>query len=70
MGRTLASGSRDRTIRLWDTETGQHKQTLDEHSRGVTCLSFSPDGTHLSQWQLGPYDSVVGRENRATPADT
>ena len=26
-GKTLASGSRDKTTRLWDTNTGQHKKT-------------------------------------------
>ena len=55
-GRTLASGSRDRTIRLWDTETGQHKQTLDEHTSGVTCLSFSPDGSTLAS---GSWDHTI-----------
>ena len=55
-GSTLASGSRDRTIRLWDTETGQHKLTLDEHSSGVTCLSFSPDGSTLAS---GSWDHTI-----------
>ena len=55
-GRTLASGSRDRTIRLWDTETGQHKLTLDEHTSGVTCLSFSPDGRTLAS---GSWDHTI-----------
>ena len=55
-GNTLASGSRDRTIRLWDTETGQHKLTLDEHTSGVTCLSFSPDGNTLAS---GSWDHTI-----------
>ena len=42
-GGTLASGSRDWTIRLWDTDTGEHKLTLQGHRHGVTCLAFSPE---------------------------
>ena len=54
--RTLASGSRDRTIRLWDTETGQHKLTLEGHTSGVTCLAFSPDGSTLAS---GSWDHTI-----------
>ena len=31
-GQTLASGSRDRTIRLWDVDTGQEKASLTGHT--------------------------------------
>ena len=55
-GRTLASGSRDRTIRLWDTNTGEHKLTLEGHTDGVTCLSFSPDGSTLAS---GSWDDTI-----------
>ena len=35
-GRTLASGSYDRTVRLWDAKTGQHKATLTGHTSWVS----------------------------------
>ena len=44
-GLTLASGSKDQTIRLWDVATGEHKQTLTGHSAPVTKITFSPDGS-------------------------
>jgi WD40 repeat protein len=47
-GKTLASGSTDRTIKLWDTQTGALKQTLTGHSDDVHGLAFSPDGTILA----------------------
>ena len=47
-GRTLASGSYDRTIRLWDVETEQHLQTLEGHTSNVLSVAFSPDESTLA----------------------
>ncbi len=46
-GKTLASGSKDKTIYLWDVDTGAHKQTLRGHPESVTRISFNPDGNTL-----------------------
>ena len=46
-GKTLASASYDETIRLWDTATGAHRQTLEGHGGGVNAVAFSPDGKTL-----------------------
>jgi WD40 repeat protein len=45
-GRILASCSYDRTIRLWDTHSGQCLNTLRGHVFQVRTIAFSPDG-HL-----------------------
>ncbi len=58
-GRTLASGSYDRTIRLWDLSTapvGQPVRVLTGHQRVVSSLAFSPDGRTLAS---GGWDGVV-----------
>jgi WD40 repeat protein len=47
-GRTLASGSDDRTIKLWDTRTGKEQSTLEGHTNGVWSVTFSPDGKTLA----------------------
>jgi len=44
-GRTLASGSLDDTIKLWDVETGKELRTLTGHSSAVSSIAFSADGT-------------------------
>jgi WD40 repeat protein len=45
-GRTLASGSRDETVRLWDVPTETEVLRLPVGQRVVT-LAFSPDGQVL-----------------------
>ena len=47
-GRTVASGSRDKTVRLLDAVTGEHLHTLTGHTGWVEGLAFSPDGSVLA----------------------
>ena len=43
-GTTLASGSGDRTIKLWDVATRDEIATLEGHGSHVNSVAFSPDG--------------------------
>ena len=45
---TLASGSIDGTIKLWDVTTQQTIDTLEGHMETVSSVAFSPDGTLAS----------------------
>ena len=47
-GTMLASGGRDRTVRLWDVGTGTLRNTLTGHTDYVYSVAFSPDGTMLA----------------------
>ncbi|MEH1825984.1 MAG: ribosome assembly protein 4, partial [Nostoc sp.] len=47
-GKTLASGSGDKTIKLWDVSTGKALKTLTGHSSTVNSIGFSPDGKTLA----------------------
>ena len=42
-GTRIATGSRDRTVRLWDAASGEELATLSGHGEAVTDLAFSPD---------------------------
>ena len=55
-GQTLASGSQDRTIRLWDLNNGNLKRTLTGHRDAVNSIAFSPDGRTLAS---GSWDGTI-----------
>ena len=44
----LASASYDETVRIWDSQSGVCESTLTGHTRAVTSLSWSRDGTVVS----------------------
>lgn len=47
-GSRLASGSADRTVKLWDIEHGLEALSLWGHQREVTCLAFDIQGHKLA----------------------
>lgn len=55
-GQTVASASDDKTIRIWDTVTGQCQRALKGHTRAVTSVVFSPDGKMVAS---ASYDNTV-----------
>lgn len=46
-GHFLASGSHDRTVRVWELATGQEVLCLKGHERPVLTVAFSPDGKYI-----------------------
>ena len=62
-GQTLASGGGD-TVRLWNTNTGRHLQTIRDQF-GVSSVSFRPGGqtlaTYGSDGTIRLWDAKTGR---------
>ncbi|KAH7020805.1 uncharacterized protein B0I36DRAFT_218298, partial [Microdochium trichocladiopsis] len=55
-GRRLASGSGDKTIKVWNAQTGALLQTLEGHGGPVESVTFTPDGQRLAS---GSRDKTV-----------
>ena len=52
----LASGSADRSIKLWDAQTGKLLKTLQGHRSWVWGITISPDSKFLAS---GSYDHTI-----------
>ena len=55
-GTRLASGSQDKTVRLWDTDTNEELAILQKHTGWINALAFSSDGKKLAS---GSTDKTV-----------
>ena len=62
-GTHLASGSQDKTVRLWDTTNEGEWTTLQKHTGWTNVLAFSPDGKMLAS---GSTDKTVQLWNTDT----
>lgn len=64
----LASGSEDKTVRVWDGTTGQQLWVTDAHKDGILAVAFSSDAKKLASaskdktvklWDVGTAQKLV-----------
>jgi len=64
----LASGSKDKTIKIWDIKRGTEVKTLSEHSDHINSVSVSPnnqllasggDDKSLKLWDLKAGKAII-----------
>jgi serine/threonine protein kinase/WD40 repeat protein len=53
-GKVLASGSKDRKVKLWDVATGRLLHSFPPFEASIQSIAFSPDGHLLATGQFGP----------------
>jgi WD40 repeat protein len=64
-GKRLVSGSQDKTVKMWDAQTGREILTLKGHTDSVMSVGFSPDGKRLASGSadgIKVWDVQTGQE--------
>ena len=56
-GKLLVSGGSDKTVRLWETETGILRRTREEHTAPVNTVAFSRNGKKF--WSGSSKDNTI-----------
>ena len=55
-GKTIVSGSLDRTLKIWDMQSGECLNTLEGHSNRIASIAISPNGKTIVS---GSEDSTI-----------
>jgi WD40 repeat protein len=67
-GELIASGSRDKTVRLWQSARDGQSAVLAGHEAGVYRVAFSPDGARVASTSVDAtiriWDSKSGKSER------
>ncbi len=70
-GKTIHTGGLDKTIRSWDSKTGQVTRAVDAHSSYIQSLALSADGRQLASGSLSGeirlWNEADGRLLRTLP---
>jgi WD40 repeat protein len=56
--RALSGGKDDKTVRLWDVDTGKELRCFKGHTSFVDAVAFSPDGRRVLSASHSPDDSL------------
>ena len=65
-GQQALSASLDKTVRLWDLNSGKVLWTFLGHDEGVLCVAVTADGKRYLMERVGPGEMVRSREMKGS----
>jgi len=70
-GKTAVSSSDDKTLKVWNVETGQVRRTLQSHGDAIKAVALSADGTIVisASWHLKVWDVETGQVRQTLKFD-
>ena len=73
-GAYILSGSDDKSLKLWDRQTGKIVKSYEGHSNRVNSVAFSPDGAYIlsgsADKSLKLWDRQTGKIVKSYPTTT
>ena len=51
-GNQIVSDSKDKSVRVWDTKTGEQLMKLEGHTGWIISVAYSPDGNRIVSGSL------------------
>ena len=75
-GKLLATGSKDKTAKIWDLSSGKALINLEGHTQPISSVAFSPDGKKLATgsedktakiWGLASDKALITLEGHTAP---
>ena len=78
-GTKIASGSDDRTVKVWDVATGGNIATLEGHTSWINSVAFSPDGMKIASgsrdqtiklWDVSTGETIATLEGHTGSVNT
>ncbi|MDA0196187.1 MAG: caspase family protein [Bacteroidetes bacterium] len=58
-GSQFATGSSDKTIKIWDSRSGREIKTLDRHNNPIWQIHYSPDGSKIISGGADLYEGII-----------
>jgi len=73
-GKRIVSGSRNNSVRVWNTNTGETEHVLEGYSGWVVSVALSPDGKNVisgsDDFTVRIWDTMTGEETALPPSET
>jgi WD40 repeat protein len=76
-GKSIVTGSRDRTARIWDVESVELKKTLEGHSDPVYSVAYSSDGRIITKvygktyyWDSTTFERMMNVDDQVITSST